>query len=134
MPPHSIYYGRKAVGEEHMGHVEVKVGLSNPETGTRADEKGLVDTGATLTVIPKKLAESLRLPIKSQSKAMTAGGPVSVDLSDVYVEIAGKTATVRVAISDVVDRLLIGVTTLETLGLTVDPLAGQLRETYYLLY
>ena len=117
-----------------MGHVEVDVGLSNPEKGTRKDERGLVDTGATLSVLPRKLAESLQLAIKSQSKAMTAGGPVLVDLSDVYVEIAGKTATVRVAISDVIDRLLIGVTTLETLGLTVDPLAGQLRESYYLLY
>lgn len=117
-----------------MGHVEVDVGLSNPETGTKTGEKGLVDTGATLSVLPRKLAESLRLSIKSQSKAMTAGGPVSIDLSDVNVEIAGKTATVRVAISDLIDRLLIGVTTLETLGLTVDPLAGQLRESYYLLY
>jgi len=117
-----------------MGHVEVKVGLSNPDKGTRTNERGLVDTGATLSVLPRKLAESLQLPVKSQSKAMTAGGPVLVDLSDVSVEIAGKTATVRVAISDVIDRLLIGVTTLETLGLTVDPLAGQLKESYYLLY
>jgi len=117
-----------------MGHVEVKVELSNPDKGTRTNERGLVDTGATLSVLPRKLAESLQLPVKSQSKAMTAGGPVLVDLSDVSVEIAGKTATVRVAISDVIDRLLIGVTTLETLGLTVDPLAGQLKESYYLLY
>lgn len=117
-----------------MGHVEVKVELSNPEKSTRTDEQGLVDTGATLSVLPRKLAEALQLSVKSQSKAMTAGGPVSVDLSDVSVEIAGKTATVRVAISDVIDRLLIGLTTLETLGLTVDPLAGQLRESYYLLY
>jgi clan AA aspartic protease len=117
-----------------MGHVEVKVGLSNPETGTKIDERGLVDTGATLSVLPRKLADSLQLSIKSKSKAMTAGVPVSVDLSDVDVEIAGKTAIVRVAISDVIDKLLIGVTTLETLGLTVDPLAGQLMESYYLLY
>jgi aspartyl protease family protein len=125
---------RIGIGEENLGHVEVTIGLSNPETGTRAEEKGLVDTGATLSVLPRKLAESLRLSIKSRSKAMTAGGPVLVDLSDVNVEIAGKTATVRIAISDVIDRLLIGVTTLETLGLTVDPLAGELRESYYLLY
>ena len=119
-----------------MGHVEAKVALSNPEAGTRADEIGLVDTGATLTltVLPRKLADSLRLPIRTRSKAMTAGGPISIDLSDVCVVIEGKTATVRVAISDVVDRLLIGVTTLETLGLIVDPLTSQLKESYYLLY
>jgi len=117
-----------------MGHVEVKVSLSNLEAGTKMDEKGLVDIGATLTVLPRKLADALQLSITAQSKAMTAGGPVSIDLSDVNVEIAGKAATVRVAISDVVDRVLIGVTTLETLGLTVDPLTGQLKESYYLLY
>jgi len=71
-----------------MGHVEVNVGLSNPNTGAKTDEKGLVDTGATLSVLPRKLAESLRLPVKSRSKAVTAGGPVSVDLSDVSVEIS----------------------------------------------
>jgi len=51
-----------------------------------------------------------------------------------HVEIAGKTATVSVAISDVIDRVLIGVTTLETLGLIVDPLTSQLKESSYLLY
>ena len=117
-----------------MGHVEVKVGLANPEAGTTAAEHGLVDTGATLTVLPRKIADVLRLPIRAKSKAMTAGGPISIELSDVHVEIAGKTAIVRVAISDVVHRVLIGVTTLETLGLIVDPLTSQLKESYYLLY
>lgn len=122
------------LGEESMGHVEVKVSLSNPEDRTTIDEKGLVDTGATLTVLPRKLADALRLSVRAQSKALTAGGPVSIDLSDVRLEIAGKSATMRVAISDVVDRVLIGVTTLETLGLTVDRLTSQLKESYYLLY
>jgi len=117
-----------------MGHVEVKVGLSNPTVGTTFEEKGLVDTGATLTVLPRKIAETLRLETKARSKAMTAGGPITVELSDVQVEIAGKAGIVRVAITDVVDRLLVGVTTLETLGLTVDPLTGQLKESFYLMY
>jgi len=117
-----------------MGHVEVKVVLSNPTVGTTCEEKGLVDTGATLTVLPRRIAENLRLQTKARSKAMTAGGAITVELSDVQVEIAGKDGIVRVAISDVVDRVLVGVTTLETLGLTVDPLTGQLKESYYLMY
>jgi predicted aspartyl protease len=44
-----------------MGRVEVKVGLSNPVVGTTFEEKSLVDTGATLTVVPRKIAETLRL-------------------------------------------------------------------------
>ncbi len=117
-----------------MGHVEVQVAISNPEAGPAAEEKGLVDTGATLTVLPRKLADTLKLPIIAQSKAMTAGGPISIQLSDVQVNIAGKTATVRVAISDIVDRVLIGVTTLLTLGLIVDTLTSQVKESYFLLY
>jgi clan AA aspartic protease len=117
-----------------MDHVEVKVELSNPEAGTNANEKGLVDAGATLSVLPRKLADVLRLPVTAQSKAMTAGGPVTIQLSEVQIQIGGKTATVRVAISDVVDRVLISVTTLETLGLIVDPITGQLKESHYLLY
>jgi predicted aspartyl protease len=69
-----------------------------------------------------------------KSRAMTAGGPVIVDVSDVNLEMDGKNATVRVAISDVIDRVVVGVTTLESLGLAVDPLTGQLKESLYLLY
>ena len=41
-----------------MGHVEVKVSLSNPirEGGTEVVEKALMDTGATFTTIPRKIA------------------------------------------------------------------------------
>ncbi len=117
-----------------MGHVEVKVALANPKAGIAFEEKGLVYTGATLTVLPRKIAEALHLDTTSKSKAMTAGGPITVELSDLQIEIAGKTGTVKVAISDVVDRLLVGVTTLETLGLAVDPLSGQLKESFYLMY
>jgi len=110
------------------------VELSNPKAGTTIEEKGLVDTRSTLTVLPRKIAETLRLQTSATSKAMTAGGPISVELSDVQVEIGGKKGIVRVAISDIVDRLLVGVTTLENLGLSVDPLSGQLKESFYLMY
>jgi aspartyl protease family protein len=94
----------------------------------------LVDTGATLTVLPRTVAKSLEIAKKSTAAVMTAGGPVSVDLSSVEIELAGKKETVRVAISDIIDRVLIGVTTLEILGLAVDPVSGHLKESMYLLY
>jgi predicted aspartyl protease len=37
-------------------------------------------------------------------------------------------------ISDVIDKVLIGVTALEVLGLQVDPLTGRLKEWTALLY
>jgi len=59
---------------------------------------------------------------------------VNIDIASAEIELAGKKETVRIAISDVIDRVLIGVTTLEILGFAVDPVTGQLKESMYLLY
>ncbi len=117
-----------------MGFVEVPVVVTNLDSRQKVELCGLVDAGATLTVLPRSVADSLKIHAKSTSKVMTAGGPVAVDISSAEIEIGGKKETVRIAISDVIDKLLIGVTTLEILGLSVDPVSGQLRESMYLLY
>ena len=119
-----------------MGLVEVNVVLRNPELREemKKEVKALVDTGATLTVLPRSIASSLKISPKSTGTVMTADGPIGIDISSAEVEIAGKKETVRIAISDIIDRVLIGVTTLEILGLSVDPVSSQLKESMYLLY
>lgn len=117
-----------------MGLIEVKVVITNPDSKQKLESNGLVDTGATLTVLPRSVANSLKIMPKSAGTVMTAGGPVRIDISSAEIEIGGKTETVRIAISDVIDRILIGVTTLEILGLSADPVTGQLKESMYLLY
>ncbi len=117
-----------------MGHVEVEVILSSKEHARSVKEKALVDTGATLTVLPRKIADELLVRTDSRAKVLTAAGPIEVELGEVMVEVAGRKATARVAISDIIQRVLVGVTTLEILGLAVDPQTGSLKEGYYLLY
>jgi aspartyl protease family protein len=115
--------------------IEIDTTLRNPaDLGKSVAVSGLVDTGVTLTVLPRTVAKSLEIAKKSTVTVMTAGGPVNVDISSVEIELAGKKETVRVAISDIIDRVLIGVTTLEILGLAVDPVSGHLKESMYLLY
>lgn len=115
--------------------VELSVTLRNPRDERKSAEvKGLVDTGATLTVLPRNVAKSLGIIPKSTATVLTAGGPVSIDISNVEIELGGKKETIRVAISDIIDRVLIGVTTLEILGLAVDPVTSQLKDSMYLLY
>ena len=46
----------------------------------------------------------------------------------------GKSEVVPVIISDTVDKVLIGVTTLEVLELEVDTVTGKLKERALLLY
>ena len=113
---------------------EIKVILGNPDSKEKMEVTGLVDTGATLTVIPRRVANSLKILPKSTANVMTAGGPIEIDISSAEIEVSGKRDVVRIAISDVIDKVLIGVTTLEILGLAVDPISGQLKESTYLLY
>ena len=52
----------------------------------------------------------------------------------VKARIMGRSGVVPVLISDTIDKVLIGVTTLEVLGLQVDPITGKLKEWTILLY
>ncbi|MBI2648457.1 MAG: aspartyl protease family protein [Thaumarchaeota archaeon] len=117
-----------------MGHVETEVTLSSKENARSVKEKALIDTGATLTVLPRRVADELLVKADARTKVLTAAGPLEVELAEVLIEIAGRRATARVTISDIIERVLVGVTTLEILGLAVDPQTGSLREGQYLLY
>ncbi|MEM2989594.1 MAG: hypothetical protein QXQ02_00240 [Halobacteria archaeon] len=44
------------------------------------------------------------------------------------IEINGKEAVQEVLISEFINKVLIGVVTLETLALSIDPLTGKLKE------
>jgi predicted aspartyl protease len=118
-----------------MGHVRVRIKLANAER--REDgvevEEALVDTGATWTTIPRALAEELGLHVIGQMAVKTAAGPQQLDQSYAYVELADKRMVTPLLVSDTLETVLIGVTTLEALGLAVDPATGQLKESEVLL-
>jgi aspartyl protease family protein len=114
-----------------MGHVRVSVRLANAERredGVEVDE-ALVDTGATRTTIPRDVAGKLGLQVIGRMAAKTAAGPQQLDQSYAYIELAGKTMVTPLLISDTLDTMLIGVITLEAMGLAVDPVTGSLRES-----
>lgn len=52
-----------------MGYAFVEIELSNLERTKSKRVKALVDTGASLTVLPRKLAEELGIkPVRSEKK------------------------------------------------------------------
>jgi len=108
--------------------------VMNPDTGRHAAAKALVDTGATLTVVPRRIAEELQLPTIGRRRVMTAKGTTELDECVGVVEVMGRKAYTHILVSDDIDIVLIGATTLETLGLEVDPVTGKLKEaaTYLL--
>jgi len=117
-----------------MSLVWVEAVIRNPNTGRHATVKALVDTGATLAVVPRRIAEGLQLPVIGRRRVATAKGTAELDECIGIVEVMGRRAYTHILVSNDVGIVLIGATTLETLGLEVVPTTGKLKEvTTYLL-
>jgi clan AA aspartic protease len=116
-----------------MGHVWVNAKLINAITGQEVKVTALVDTGATFSVIPWWVFEKLNLKIVGKKKVETAKGYAELDESFVLVEMEGKRGVTSVLISRELKDVLIGVLTLETLGLTIDPTTGKLKDARIIL-
>ena len=96
--------------------------------------QALADTGATLTVIPQAIAQELELGEFSREMVKTGAGKIELKRSSARISINGKESVQDILVSDFIDRVLLGVVTLETLALSLDPLTGELKEEMLLLY
>jgi clan AA aspartic protease len=117
-----------------MRHIWVDVRIGSEDCLKVTEVRALVDTGATLTIIPRSLAIDLGLRVTGKSRVETDAGVIELDRSRAYIEIMGRGDIIPVLISDIIDKVLIGVTTLEILELEVDPITRRLRERTLLLY
>ena len=116
-----------------MGHIWVEARLVNPINGAELKTRALVDTEATYTVAPWSIYEKLNLMIVGKKTVETAKRPTELDESFLVIEIKGKKAVTPVLISKELKDVLVGVLTLEALGLAVDPTTGELKESRILL-
>ncbi len=117
-----------------MRHIWVDVIISDLEKRHSEKVRALVDTGAMLTVLPKVLADKLGLKPTFESRVVTGAGEIKLKGSDVRVKVKDKEGITPVLISEIIDKVLIGVVLLESLGFIVDPTTGALKETALLLY
>ena len=111
-----------------MGYVKIKARISNAKR-TRSKEIELVaDTGAIYTGIPEDILEELEVKKTSKRKFKFASGKVKeLPIGEAYIEIAGEGVTSIVVFLPKNSTPLLGVTTLELLGLQVDPVTGELK-------
>lgn len=117
-----------------MGHIFQKVKLENPDNGKYVIENVLVDTDATDTVVPQNIASNLELEKFGKIKVETAKGFSTVYESICRITIKNRKKVVPVVISKTIKRILLGVTTLETMGFKVDPKRNKLISENLLLY
>ena len=101
-----------------MGHIYQKVRLRGEKTAT---VRMLVDTGATYSVIPPQLARALGIkkPRRSVRVRLADGRQIRLGADLAVVKIDGREAPTTVLVGDV-DEPILGVETLEALGLVVD--------------
>lgn len=118
-----------------MGFVQVEIRLRNPDEPQRAEAlSGLADTGALVSVVPTALLERIGVVARrSQKFTLAHGTRVERRTGVATVEYNGRATEVPVAFGEPGDATVIGVTTLELLGLEVDPVRRELRPTDLLL-
>lgn len=107
---------------------DVKVKLANLVAPNRTEEVSLlVDTGATLSWIPRRVLESLGATVFSRLPFELADGRrLERDVTTVLLTIDGRKAPVPVAFGEPGEEAVLGATALESLGFLVDPVAQKL--------
>ena len=118
-----------------MGHVRVPVEIVNPVDRRKSVrvENALIDTGATRTTISRELAQQLDLEVRGVQQVRTAAGTKTIDRLFAMILLDGRESIGDIWISDDYPGVLIGVITLEAMGLGVDPKNQRLIDVEQLL-
>ncbi|MGH9817878.1 MAG: aspartyl protease family protein [Candidatus Acidiferrales bacterium] len=111
-----------------MGLFGVKITIANPLDPSRQVEvELLVDIGATLSWVPRELAERIGAPHVSRIPVRLADGrSVERETSGAIFKYDGATSVAPFVVAEPGDSSLLGATALEALGFAVDPVNKRL--------
>ncbi len=111
-----------------MGQFSVPAKIAHPSDPARSAEADLfVDTGATLSWVPRHLVVPLGLPPLPRRAFRAADGrTIERDTAGGSIRLDGREAIVTVVVAEPGDAHLLGATTLETLGFSVDSINQRL--------
>lgn len=118
-----------------MGYIKIKVKIRNihkPELEDLAEL--LVDTGSIYTILNGKRLEKLDVKTRGKRRFKTADGRIiERNVGAAEIEVKGQSTYSIVVFGEESDAEVLGVTTLEELGLQVDPVTGELKPLELLL-
>lgn len=110
-----------------MGETIVKIKISNLRNEKMSEVEALVDTGATYTSIPEKILKRLKVKKTGKVKIEFANGEVEERaIGGIWIEIKGRKTPNPVIFAKRKDAIVVGLVTLESCGLTVDPVSKKL--------
>jgi large subunit ribosomal protein L1 len=122
-------HGRSRViaGDGPMGHVDINVGLGTPDRSRFVEIQASVDTGATFTMIPRRILDDLGIrPVDTALFQLADGSSATKEVGEVPLRFDDKVRTTMCLFGDDGQPALIGVVTLEQFLLGVDTVNGRL--------
>ena len=109
-----------------MGTFRADLWIGNLFTDAGTSVEALVDTGATYSMIPSTVLDELGIePIETRMSRIADGSSVELQTSWARFSAEGQNAVARVSFGPE-GIFLLGATTLEDLGLAVDPVDQRL--------
>ena len=110
-----------------MGKLIITIGAGDPKGDQFHDVEVTVDTGSTFTALPGSMLRELGVPIERTARARLAdGNSKSVDIGHTMIRLEGRTFPTPVIFAGPAEPSLLGVVTLETALLAVDPVGQRL--------
>lgn len=106
-----------------MGLTTVKLTIKNALKPSRAvEENFMVDSGAHYTLLPQEIVRKLGIVASYQQEFVLADGKViRRPMGAALINFEGRELPVPVVLGQKEDSALLGVTTLESFGLMLDP-------------
>lgn len=119
-----------------MGFVKIKIAVENvARAASQRDVELLVDTGALYSMIPASILRELGVqPDQKLDFELADGTTVHREVGEVRFRHNGRRAVSPVIFGEENDASVLGVVTLEAMGLEVDPVRKQIRPTKLILY
>ncbi len=114
-----------------VGTFSTKLRIWNPASPERVEElNAIVDTGAAYSWVSRSRLQSLGIePVRRMQFRTIEGHLIERELAPVFVGTDGFTGGDNVVVAEPGDMEVIGSHTLESLGVTVDPVSKKLVPT-----
>ena len=114
-----------------MGTFSAKLRVWNPASPSRVEELDvMVDTGAAYSWVSRARLESMGVrPVRKMQFRTIEGHTIERDLAPVFVATDGFSGGDNVVMAEAGDMEVMGSHTLESLGVTVDPVSKKLVPT-----
>lgn len=116
-----------------LTHIQAKL-FASPASKRGVSVRFLVDSGAVYSVLPEKIWKSLGLkPMRQVEFSLADGSVITRAVSECSFEVHGLKGTSPVVLGEAEDSLLLGMVTLEVLGLMINPLSRELLPMHLVL-